>query len=75
MVEAETLIVHHSTGVAGATGILQAIIERSEKGGSYVVDVSHITKSKIFADHTRYIPGRSQLLQSMACQLLLDLSP
>ncbi|KAF8151903.1 CoA-transferase family III domain-containing protein [Pholiota molesta] len=28
------------TGVAGATGVLQAIIERSEKGGSYVVDVA-----------------------------------
>ncbi|KAF8970327.1 CoA-transferase family III domain-containing protein [Flammula alnicola] len=28
------------TGVAGATGVLQALIERSEKGGSYVVDVA-----------------------------------
>jgi crotonobetainyl-CoA:carnitine CoA-transferase CaiB-like acyl-CoA transferase len=27
------------TGVSGATGILQAVIERGEKGGSYVVDV------------------------------------
>ncbi|KAF8886798.1 CoA-transferase family III domain-containing protein [Infundibulicybe gibba] len=28
------------TGAAGATGILQALIERAEKGGSYIVDVA-----------------------------------
>ncbi|KAF5337984.1 hypothetical protein D9758_014322 [Tetrapyrgos nigripes] len=30
----------YCTGVSGAIGILQALIERSEKGGSYVVDVA-----------------------------------
>ncbi|CAA7257389.1 unnamed protein product [Cyclocybe aegerita] len=30
----------YSTGVAGATGVLQALIEKSEKGGSFVVDVA-----------------------------------
>ncbi|PPQ67239.1 hypothetical protein CVT24_011558 [Panaeolus cyanescens] len=30
----------YSTGVAGATGVLQAIIQRGAKGGSYVVDVA-----------------------------------
>ncbi|PPQ87052.1 hypothetical protein CVT25_000024 [Psilocybe cyanescens] len=30
----------YCTGAAGATGVLQALIERSEKGGSFVVDVA-----------------------------------
>ncbi|KXN81823.1 Succinate--hydroxymethylglutarate CoA-transferase [Leucoagaricus sp. SymC.cos] len=29
------------TGIVGAVGILNALIQRGEKGGSYVVDVSH----------------------------------
>jgi hypothetical protein len=28
------------TGAAGATGVLQALIERAEKGGSFVIDVA-----------------------------------
>ena len=31
-----------STGAVGSTAILQALIERAEKGGSYVVDVSYL---------------------------------
>lgn len=30
----------YCTGASGATGVLQALIERGSKGGSYVVDVS-----------------------------------
>ncbi|KIM36718.1 hypothetical protein M413DRAFT_77989 [Hebeloma cylindrosporum] len=30
----------YCTGVAGATGVLQALLERAEKGGSFVVDVA-----------------------------------
>ena len=30
----------YCTGVAGATGILSALVERAEKGGSYSVDVA-----------------------------------
>lgn len=29
----------YSTGVIGCTGILQALIQRAEQGGSYIVDV------------------------------------
>lgn len=30
----------HSTGIAGVTGILEALMRRAEKGGSYSVDVA-----------------------------------
>lgn len=31
-----------STGVAGSTVVLDALVQRAEKGGSYAIDVSHL---------------------------------
>jgi hypothetical protein len=41
----------YCTGVAGATGILQALIERAEKGGSFVVDVSPASPHSCLTNH------------------------
>ena len=32
--------IHFSTGVAGCVGVMEALIKRSEQGGSYVIDIA-----------------------------------
>jgi hypothetical protein len=38
----------HSTGVAGVCGIMNALIERAEKGGSFYMDVRTSPSASIF---------------------------
>ena len=37
-----------STGVMGSAGILHALLQRAERGGSYGVDVSHSSDCNLF---------------------------